>query len=523
MSSNVKLEIEITEPFARALELMREGKRHLFITGKAGTGKSTLLTHFIAEDEAKVVVLAPTGVAALNVKGETVHSFFRFMPNITLTQAIKKGRSQRDNELYTELKTLVIDEVSMVRADLMDAVDVFLRAARGNQQPFGGIQMILIGDLYQLPPVVTSEDRETFGKIYKSPWFFDSQVFIDAAFSMEFVELEKIYRQKNEQFIALLNAVRNKTISTQHLCALNERLMKTGDYDDPHAITLTSTNRRAQEINGDRLKALNGRAEHFTAEITGEFETKQFPTESTLSLKPKAQVMFVNNDLMGRWVNGTLGTVLKVNDSSVLVQIHEGSAVEVSPHTWDMYRYFYDAGSHSLNQEKLGAFTQIPLRLAWAVTIHKSQGKTFDRVIIDIDRGSFASGQTYVALSRCRTFEGIFLRRALKASDIRLDFRIQKFLTQYHYDISEKNMPLKAKIALIERAIEDGLELELLYLKAQDVKSSRRIKPRAVGDMDYEGHSFIGVEAFCLLRKEWRIFRVDKILEVKVAESMDRS
>ncbi len=493
---------------------MEETLEHVFVTGKAGTGKSTLLSYFIEQTKKSIAVLAPTGVAAINVNGETIHSFFKFLPNITLDAAMKKGRQRRKSELYKNLKTIIIDEVSMVRADLMDCVDAFLRAARENSKPFGGVQMIFIGDLYQLPPVVTSQEKPHFENVYESPWFFHSEVFMSEIFSMKLVELEKIYRQKNEDFIRLLNAIRTNTVDVSQIKAINRRH---GAIENKSAINLTSTNARANEINQVRLGQLKTKVRSFEGIVDGSFDTKQFPTEQILNLKVGAQIMFLNNDATGRWVNGTIGHITKIEEGSINVKISNGDEVDVLPHTWDLYKYYYNPDSRSLAQETAGSFTQIPVRLAWAITIHKSQGKTFDQVKIDLGRGSFASGQTYVALSRCRTFEGISLEKPIKSSDIRLDWRVQKFLTGFQYAISEKALPVNEKVKLIQDAIDRKLELEILYLKAKDIKSRRRIKPNYVGELDYEGKPFLGVEAWCCLRQEDRVFRVDRILEIKEA------
>lgn len=400
----------------------------------------------------------------------------------------------------------------MVRADLMDCVDLFLRAARGISKPFGEVQMIFIGDLYQLPPVVTSHERSHFETIYKSPWFFDSEAFKNKNFAMKFVELEKIYRQKDADFIHLLNAIRTNTVDFSHIKAINRRISSKETKD---AINLTSTNDRANEINQIRLSQLKPKLHFFRGFIDGSFDAKHLPTEENLNLKVGAQVMFSNNDSAGRWVNGTIGHVTKLGKESVHVKISNGAGVEVFPHTWDLYKYFFDPKSRSLAQKTTGLFTQIPVRLAWAITIHKSQGKTFDKVKIDLGRGSFASGQTYVALSRCRTFEGISLENPIKLSDIRLDWRVQKFLTGFQYAISEKALPLEEKIKIIQDAVDFELELEILYLKAKDIKSRRIIRPRSVGQFDYNGKSFLGMEAWCCMRKGERVFRVDRILEIR--------
>ncbi len=428
MQSALPPNLEINARFDEALKLIEGTMENVFITGKAGTGKSTLLSFFIEQTKKPIAVLAPTGVAALNVKGETIHSFFKFLPNITVEMAKKKGKKQVKNALYKNLKTIVIDEVSMVRADLMDSVDAFLRSARMVNLPFGGVQMIFIGDLYQLPPVVIRHEVQHFEEVYESPWFFHSEVLKSENFTMKFVELEKIYRQKDEKFIHLLNAIRTNTVDSRHIQIINLRLAATETKD---TINLTSTNDRAKEINDVRLSQLKSKLHTFEGTTDGSFDLKQVPTERSLSLKIGAQIMFMNNDPAGRWVNGTIGQITKFGNGSVHVQTTDEGEFEVWPHTWDLYKYCSDPGSRSLAQQKIGSFTQIPMRLAWAITIHKSQGKTFDKVKIDLGRGSFASGQTYVALSRCRTFEGISLENPVKLNDIRVDERVRKFLSGF--------------------------------------------------------------------------------------------
>ncbi len=428
--------IDINAQFSKAIELLEKSGENIFITGKAGTGKSTLLSYFTEHTKKECVVLAPTGVAALNVGGETIHSFFGFKPNVTVEDAYKKGKKQVQSDLYNKVDVIIIDEISMVRADLLDCVDTFLRMARRVKLPFGGVQMVFIGDLFQLPPIVTPDDRDFFRDHYESPWFFDSNVFKDVDFGIAFVELEKMYRQKEEGFIELLNAVRTNCVTHDHITRLNSRHSKIENMSDAknldEHIHLTTTNAMARELNDARLASLTTPSHFYGGDSEGDIDAKQFPTDKNLELKVGAQVMFVNNDAAGRWVNGSVGRVTAVYEEFATVQLHDdGALVEVYPHRWDMYRYAYDADSRTLTQKKLGAFTQLPLKLAWAITIHKSQGKTFDKVIVDLGTGSFASGQTYVALSRCTTFEGVVLKKPIKKSDVRVDWRVQKFLEQY--------------------------------------------------------------------------------------------
>ncbi len=429
--------IEQHEQFKRAIELMENTHHSVFLTGKAGTGKSTLLSHFMNHTKKNVAVLAPTGVAALNVQGETIHSFFGFMPNMTVDKAKKKGAKATKNELYTGVTTIVIDEVSMMRADLADCVDQFLKAARKNKEPFGGVQMVFIGDLYQLPPIVMNHEKDFFAEFYESPWFFHAKAVRDERFFMELVELDKIYRQNDDAFIDLLNAIRVNTVTDRQIDAINARVLSVGSQV-LDSIYLTSTNQLAADINDARLAQLKTPSHQFTSTIKGNFDMKQYPTDQSLMLKVGAQVMFANNDMDGQWVNGTVGQVTEILPRAVIVQIHGGKEVHVTAHEWKLYRYEYDSSAKSLSQKSAGAFEQIPLKLAWAITIHKSQGKTFDRVVIDLGNGSFASGQTYVALSRCRTFEGIRLKKPIRKSDVKVDRQVHRFLTEYQRETYER-------------------------------------------------------------------------------------
>lgn len=512
----ISCKIEINQQFGEALSIMEEGKRNLFITGKAGTGKSTLLNYFRERTKKQVVVLAPTGVAAVNIKGQTIHSFFGFRPDVTIEKArraAKKVVNSDAADVYRKMQTLIVDEISMVRADLFDCIDEFLRVAREKKlEPFGGVQVVMIGDLYQLPPVVTSRDREVFAHHYTSPYFFDSKVFpkMDA----QLLELEKIYRQSDNKFVELLNAVRNNTIDDDGIEFFNRTCVGRDFSDGENCIHLTSLNRDADEINNERLLKLSGKSYEFDADISGSFNEKSYPADSVVRLKSGAQVMLLNNDQLGRWINGTIGTVVGIGKESVNVKLDDGVVHEVEPHTWQMFHFGLDEKSKKIVSEAVGKFTQIPIMLAWAVTIHKSQGKTFDRATIDVGR-AFSAGQVYVALSRLRTIDGMALFRPLKKSHVRVDWRVVKFLTSHHYAISDKAIPLDQKIKIIEQTIEDGEALEILYLKASDVKSKRVIKPLQVGKMEYLGKPFLGLRALCSLSHEERTFRVDRILEMK--------
>lgn len=437
--------IEINPQFARALALLEKGERHLFITGKAGTGKSTLLEHFRANTSGTPVILAPTGVAALNVGGETVHRFFRFRIDVTPEGVRASRRKPRNAALYRSLTSVVIDEASMLRADLLDCVDAFLRRHGPRpKRPFGGVQMVFVGDLYQLPPVVTRDEREIFRTLYETPYFFSARAF--DGLRIEVVELEKVYRQRDASFVELLNRVRNRTAGREDIGRLNERLDPGFEPpDDLFCVTLTTTNANADGINAARLEALPGPLRTSHADVSGDFDRKHYPAATALSFKEGAQVMMLNNDSDGRWVNGSVGAVESAGPwesggGRVLVRLRDGgNVVEVGPHTWEVIRFVLDGGA--IVPEPVGRFTQLPFRLAWAVTIHKSQGKTFDRVVIDLERGAFATGQTYVALSRCTSFEGIVLRRPVRPGDILTDARIHGFLAGRQHAEAGRQLP----------------------------------------------------------------------------------
>jgi ATP-dependent DNA helicase PIF1 len=514
-------QIEINDRFRQALDLMEQTDRCLFITGKAGTGKSTLLEHFCRNTKKKPVVLAPTGVAALNVKGQTIHSFFHFNVDVTPQKIRTKHIKARNPKLYKKLKTIIIDEVSMVRADLLDCVDAFLQIYGPKpRQPFGGVQMIFIGDLYQLPPVVTSREQDIFKTVYPTPFFFSAPAI--AALRLEIVELEKVYRQKDAAFIELLNKIRNNSVEDGDIRILNSRYQtKAPPPPDGLSIHLTTTNKRADEINTAHLSRLKGKLYCAEAAISGDFTKEYYPTATELSFKTGAQIMMLNNDSDKRWVNGSIGVIKAIHEDDdgetrLRVRLQDGGAtVDVEPYTWDVFRFGVDGDT--LVSEPVGSFTQLPFRLAWAITIHKSQGKTFDRVSIDMGRGAFAAGQTYVALSRCTSFEGIVLETPITKGNIRTDYRIFSFLTGYQYEQAAAALPVDDRIGLIEKAIRHKTPLEIVYLKANDIKSKRIVVPQSVGEETYNGKEFMGMRAFCLLRQEDRMFRVDRILSLKTA------
>jgi len=429
-------ELDFNEEFVAAFEALENTGQHMFVTGKAGTGKSTLLQYFREKTTKNVAVLAPTGVAAINIKGQTIHSFFCFKPDVTPESVGDIPVRKRKRKLYRELGALIIDEVSMVRADLMDCVDIFLRLYGPDyDKPFGGIQMIFFGDLFQLPPVVGRGEEDIFKTHYPTPYFFSSKVFESLDFKI--MQLKKIYRQKDEHFIRLLNAVRDDSVELHHWEALNRRFKPDHQFlPEDFYIVLTTTNALAEKVNNQRLQGLSGYPKIYQGAVSGEFERKSLPTPEVLELKVGAQIMMLNNDPDKRWVNGSLGKITAIitdteGDDVIMVELENGSQVDVKKHTWEIYQYYFDEVNNSLGSKVIGYFTQYPLKLAWAVTIHKSQGQTFDRVIIDVGWGTFSHGQMYVALSRCTTLEGIVLRQPLTQRHILMDERVIRFMKNF--------------------------------------------------------------------------------------------
>lgn len=418
-----------------AIDLVKNSDKNLFITGKAGTGKSTLLEHIVANYGEDMVVLAPTGIAAIHVKGETLHSFFRLKPGYELDEAKHMRIPKNRVEKYKEVRTLLIDEISMVRADVLDAVDVFLKRSRKSQAPFGGVRMIFFGDLHQLPPVITNDEIEAFSQNYKSPWFFSAQVFqaLDLfmeGFKQEKIELTKIYRQSDPDFIEKLNAVRDGLVTQAELDYFDGFLKPDFEaHKDENWVNLVATNAQAYRINAHKLAEIPQVETAFTAFKEGNIGRLQ-PNDEKVFLKEGAQVMFIQNDTDKRFVNGTIGSVKTISkvkkdgdeETLVTVTLDNGKEIQVGKHTWPISKYQFKQGKFV--REEIGSFTQLPLKLAWAITIHKSQGKTFDKVILDLGNGGFAHGQTYVALSRCTSPEGLVLKKALRFSDVIVDERI---------------------------------------------------------------------------------------------------
>ena len=410
--------IEPTAEFKTAVEFVQKRQGDLFITGRAGTGKSTLLRTLRDTLGPGVAVLAPTGLAAVQVGGQTIHSFFRFPPRLIQPEDIKKGKN---GAIMRRLDTLIIDEVSMVRSDLMHGIDLSLRLNRGrSKEPFGGVQMVFFGDLHQLPPVVRDAESATYlYENFNGPFFFNASAFRDQG--CELLELDQVFRQSDETFIRVLNAIRDGEVTQDELDILNERvrpLSRLRDVGD-HVI-LTMTNEAAHRINAAFLESLPGKGQDFAAAVSGEYPDSAFPTDPALHLKVGAKVILIRNDPQKRWVNGTLATIQRMHDDRVWIDV-SGEIHELEPVAWESVRYAYDTAKDQVMPNVTGTFRQLPVRLAWALTIHKAQGLTLDRVHIDLGRGAFAHGQTYVALSRCRSLEGLALGRPLRPADIVFD------------------------------------------------------------------------------------------------------
>jgi ATP-dependent exoDNAse (exonuclease V) alpha subunit len=410
--------VQPPEEFRQAVDFARADEGHLFVTGRAGTGKSTLLRGLRDNLDQESVVLAPTGLAAVNVGGQTIHSFFGFPPRLIRSDDIRRSRNGR---LMRKLKVIIIDEVSMVRSDLMWAIDQSLRVNRGRpREAFGGVRLILFGDLHQLPPVVQGEVAEHLESEFGGPFFFQVPSLQEGA-GVSLLELEQVFRQSDETFLTVLNRIRDGDVTEEDLEALNERThpIRTMGEGDPYVI-LTPTNAAAQRINMAYLNALPSAERVYEAGITGEYSEAAHPTDAALLLKAGAKVILLRNDPDKRWVNGSIARISRLEDKRVWIEL-DGKEYEIEQVSWEARRYAFDQAAEKIVENVTGTFRQFPLRLAWALTIHKSQGLTLDRVYIDLGRGTFAHGQAYVALSRCRSLEGLALARPLRPSDILFD------------------------------------------------------------------------------------------------------
>lgn len=431
--------------FQDALNLVKYTRQSIFLTGKAGTGKSTFLRYVCANIRKKHVVLAPTGIAAINAGGSTLHSFFK-LPYYPLLPDDPKLSLQRNQiydffkytkphrKLLEELELVIIDEISMVRADIIDAVDRILRVYSHNlREPFGGKQLLLVGDVFQLEPVVKGDERDILNRFYPTPFFFSARVF--SQIELVSIELQKVYRQTDSRFIQVLDHIRNNTAAAADLQLLNTRYgaPMTGSEDDMY-ITLATRRDNVDYINEKKLAELPGEPTVFRGEIRGDFPTSSLPTAEELVLKPGAQVIFIKNEYERRWVNGTIGVVngFDLAEGTLYIITDDGRECSVKQDSWRNIRYTYNEEKKQIEEEELGTFTQFPVRLAWAITVHKSQGLTFSRAVIDFTGGVFAGGQTYVALSRCTSLEGIQLRKPISRADIFVRPEIVQFSERFN-------------------------------------------------------------------------------------------
>lgn len=451
--------------FQDALQLITHTRQSVFLTGKAGTGKSTFLKYICNHTKKKYVVLAPTGIAAINAGGVTLHSFFKLPfrpmlpddPDLSLSHGrifefFKYPKEKR--KIIAEVDLIIIDEISMVRADIIDCVDRILRVYSGNMRlPFGGKQLLFVGDVFQLEPVVPSDQKEILSLFYASPFFFSARVFKDI--NLVPIELQKVYRQTDSVFINILDRIRNNAARKQELDTLNGRYFPSFEPQNVDMyITLATRRDQVDFINEKKLAELPGEEYVSVGKIEGDFPESSLPTQLNLSIKEQAQVIFIDNDYERRWVNGTIGMVSGIDENgNVYVLLESGVEHLVEPTSWRNYKYKYNEKEKRIEEEIVGTFEQLPIRLAWAITVHKSQGLTFSRVVVDLTGGVFAGGQTYVALSRCTSLEGLVLKSKISSRDIFIRKEIVEFSQIFNNQ------------ALIEKSIKES-EAELQYGRA---------------------------------------------------------
>ena len=451
--------------FQDALQLITHTRQSVFLTGKAGTGKSTFLKYICAHTKKKYVVLAPTGIAAINAGGVTLHSFFKlpFRPMLPDDPdlSLKNSRifdffkyTKEKRKIITEVELIIIDEISMVRADIIDCVDRILRVFSGNMRlPFGGKQLLFVGDVFQLEPVVPSDQKEILSLFYQSPFFFSARVF--QSIHLVPIELQKVYRQSDPVFINILDHIRSNAVRKMDLDVLNARFFPSFvPRNEEMYITLATRRDQVDYINEKKLAELEGEEYISYGKIEGDFPESSLPTQLNLSIKEHAQVIFIDNDRERRWVNGTIGMISGIDPGgNVYVMLENGKEYLVESTSWRNYKYKYNEKEKRIEEEIVGTFEQLPIRLAWAITVHKSQGLTFSRVVVDLTGGVFAGGQTYVALSRCTSLEGIVLKCKISPRDI----FVKKEIVDFSRHFNDRQ--------LIEKSLLES-EAELLYGRA---------------------------------------------------------
>ena len=467
------MEIDLDNPeFQNAWKLLRFTHRSIFLTGKAGTGKSTFLRYVCENTAKKHVVLAPTGIAAVNVGGQTLHSFFRIpfkplMPDDS-EFCVSRFKSRMKypkplQRLIQELELIIIDEISMVRADIIDFIDKALRIYSHNmREPFGGKQMLFVGDIFQLEPVVTGDMRDILGRAYPQPFFFCAKVFSEM--NIVPIELTKVYRQTDSSFIGMLDRIRVGHPVKDDLTMLNARLMPEPPKPTDSGMVMTLATKRdmVDAINDTHLAELKSPEVVYEGGIEGDFPENSLPNSIELTLKVGAQVVFIKNDPDRRWVNGTLGRIYMANEDKVMVETEDGTVHDVEPAVWNNVRYTYNEEEKKVEEEVLGTFTQLPIKLAWALTIHKSQGLTFKDVVIDLGSGAFSGGQAYVALSRCRSLEGLSLVNPINERDIFVNPAVVRFSTTFNDDVLINDALLHAKA-------DDAYSEALKYIRKNDI------------------------------------------------------